>query len=637
MGIQAQSDVSVQRDAGDVVIIGSQLVSPKLLDIAAHLLSDPEYFGKITSVKQIHFTEDQPEGKYGTFNIDNGAVMVNLQRHFDATVEKLKKDDNIHVKYLSFKTILWFDLITTLLHEFFHAEVCDSSPEACEAAKTDEDVRSQIENDCIGMASATIIDIFRDLEVEPPLMSMEPFFGTRYMQLFINDIKNGNEEWSIRQSIMHEKEYAFYDDARDEGMKTMRSWVRTVEGADPDHKDTRWDEDPHSIQCVEKAAVMVDTPLQEEEIVALVDDAVATLQTSDLDLTAAIEKDADAPKAEEVVEVVVEPAPEAAAVDLPPWDPATLDPDTAMVMSMDMEEPTDDEEVGGMGIMAAMMPARPYSELAADPSLGPPAVAPAPAERDSSELFVRKNCVCGVPPVANAKFCANCGVSIVAEIPPVVTAAVVAPPQAVLPVFAAPQGVVPQPAAQPQAHYTPQALRTGLPNINMDQATMRAILEEIYRRMHEHAFTKCGFQLCGGQTDVATGFHPAHAGNILQPISIADIPGAEQLIIGFDKNDNTTGKTLMNQPIVGGIISGKLTKKDQLPSYAIYINNNGIEQKRVFMVQNPFKITGSGYSSTALKAQAGHQISWVWDGADNLGGGRRWIYKTENQYAQWLA
>lgn len=655
MELQAQPDVSIQRDAGDVAIIGSQLVSPKLLDITAHLLSDPEFFGKITSVKQISFGENIPEGKYGAFDTANGEVAINLQKHFDATVEKLKKDENINIKYLSFKTILWFDLMTTLLHEFFHAEVCDASPDTCEAALTDDIIREQIESDCIGMASATIIDVFRDLDVEPPLMSTEPFFGTRYMQLFINEIKNGNEEWSIRQSIMHEKEYAFYDDKRDEGMKTMRGWVRTVEGADPDHKDKRWDNDPYSIQCVEKAAVLVDEPVV-DEVIPLADGAPV------------VEGPIEAGDASAVADAVV-----TETVDVPPWDPAVLDPDTAMVMSMDMEEPPEDDEyTGAAGFMAGMMPTSPavapatavvgpagtktwcpkcFDMFTTDAegkicgntgcgntlvvALDPPAAA-APA---STELHDGPKCVCGAKVDETDRFCFSCGASQGLE-PTVVTAVPAAPPQAVLPVFAAPQGVVPSPAVAPAVTAAPQFrqnLRVGLPNINMDQATMRGILEEIYRRMHEHAFTKCGFQLCGGQTGVDTGYHPAYAGNILQPINIADIPGALDLVIGFDKNDNVTGKTLMNQVIDGGVISGKLTKKDQLPSYAIYINNNGIEQKRVFMVQNAFKATANGYSSTALKAQQGHQISWVWDGADDLGGTRRWIYKTENQFAQWLA
>lgn len=359
------------------------------------------------------------------------------------------------------------------------------------------------------------------------------------------------------------------------------------------------------------------------------------------------------------------------AVDVPPWDPAVLDPDTAMVMSMDMEEPPDDpdEYTGVASFMAgAVLPAQPAAP-AAPPAAAPEGTktwcpkcfdmfttdsegkicgnsgcgntlvlvfdTPAPA---STELHVKPKCVCGSEVDGTDKFCFSCGASLVAA--PVVTGVPAAPPQAVLPVFAAPQGVVPSPVVAPVATAAPQFrqnLRMGLPNINMDQATMRGILEEIYRRMHEHAFTKCGFQLCGGQTGQATGFHPAYAGNILQPINIADIPGALDLVIGFDKYDNTTGKVQMNQVVDGGTISGKLTKKDQLPSYAIYINNNGIEQKRVFMVQNAFKASASGYSSTALKAQQGHQISWVWDGADDLSGGRRWIYKTENQFAQWLA
>jgi len=180
-----------------------------------------------------------------------------------------------------------------------------------------------------------------------------------------------------------------------------------------------------------------------------------------------------------------------------------------------------------------------------------------------------------------------------------------------------------------------QAMRTGLPNISMDIGTMKNILGEVYNRMHSHIFEKCGFQVCGTDTGVATGFNPAMIGNILQPISIADIPRATELIIGYDKSDPATGKTIMKVSATDGLIAGKIAKTNQLPMYAIYINNNGTECKRLIMAQNPFKTNANGYTAPAEKAQQGNKISWVWDGGDGKQY-RTWFYKNENSIAKWL-
>jgi hypothetical protein len=180
-----------------------------------------------------------------------------------------------------------------------------------------------------------------------------------------------------------------------------------------------------------------------------------------------------------------------------------------------------------------------------------------------------------------------------------------------------------------------QALRTGLPNIGMDVGTMKSILAEVYKRMHEHMFKKCGYQVCGAGTGVNEGFNPAMLGNILQPISIADIPRATELIVGYDKYDSTTGKTQMRVACADGLIAGKVSKSNKMPFYAIYINNNGTEQKRILMAQNPWKQNTNGYSKTALEAQQGNQISWVWDAADGQKY-RTWFHKIKNGIQEWL-
>jgi hypothetical protein len=111
---------------------------------------------------------------------------------------------------------------------------------------------------------------------------------------------------------------------------------------------------------------------------------------------------------------------------------------------------------------------------------------------------------------------------------------------------------------------------------------------------------------------------------------------ASELVIACDKYNPGTQKNQLKQPVADGMVTGWVAKTSGVPHYALYLNNNGTEVRRIFSPQNPFSLNRmkSDYSENAFNAQNGNQISWVWIG--NADGSRTWYYKIENGLARWL-
>jgi hypothetical protein len=230
------------------------------------------------------------------------------------------------------------------------------------------------------------------------------------------------------------------------------------------------------------------------------------------------------------------------------------------------------------------------------------------------------------------------------EAPTFVPKAGPAPPTGVAPTAAPtqqtmwPQNIPPAqaPAPQPAAEapvYNNQPLRTDLPNHNFTGEQMKTMCEEVFKRCVNHIFTKCGW---------APGQNPSFVaelrGAILEPISMSGIPDIDKFLIGIDITDPATGQYIVNSPYTAhaGMIKGKVTKNQGLPSYTLYFNYNGMEIKRFIAPQNQWKVNkaGTGYSAPAISAQNGAQIAWVMDGADDSS--KKWRCKFENGVLQWF-
>jgi len=629
-----------------IEIHGGHLISPKLFDITAMLYTAGEYFGGyevlkiIFTAEPLKVDEQHPKGRFAMYEHETKTISLSLSRHFDATCYNVQSEDDVNAKYISFKASLWFDLITSLLHEGFHAVQWETAPEHVQAASTDPRRKKEIEADATNNAELLIFDLFRDWDMEPPAISEEPYFSTRFMQFFIQSIQSGEDEWCLRQAIMVDSDLVYYDDKDNDGLGSMRQWLRLCQDGDPDETDERWERSPSKLPraAVNPAVMVADANTTPKEVMVRPDTQIIAVGSN----------------AQSVAQTVAEVA------QTVPASPAVVN-EFSMLMS---EDELLSEVRESMGTISEEYVPPTAAEVADIPTeVGTAAVATEQFVQPSTTIetveqagdralemvdqsFCRK---CNKQNDIMAKFCNACGNQLIVDSGPACafgtdnnlpqfldgTGNVATPEQKVQSQFVGGAGgAAPVHGVNTPPKFT-QSLRTNLPNIGMDVGTMKTILAEVYERMHNHIFEKCGFQVCGAGTGNDVGFHPAHLGNILQPIPIGDIPRATELIVAYDKYDHTTGKTKMRVPITDGTINGKATKQDSIPFYAIYINNNGTECKRILMAQKPFKPTQNGYSPAALKAQQGNKISWVWDAGDGMPR-RNWIYKIENGVSEWL-
>lgn len=629
-----------------IEVHGAHLISPKLFDITAMLFTAGEYFGGYHIAKVI-FTDDviaptaeKPEGRYASYTEEDKSVLIGLRKHFLAACRNIQAEDDVNAKYLALRAGLWFDLLTSMLHEGFHAVVWDTAREHCIAAQTDMVRLQEIEDDCTHNASLLLMDLFRDFDIEPPTIAEEPYFGTRFMEFFVQQIQNGQADWAVRQEIMVESDIIYYDDEDKDGIRTMRNWLRLTKEGDPDMNDERWDATPKKIPAAHvNPAVMVASVETPKEVALRPDTQIMVVGQN---AQSVAEKVAEVAKADPSAQVIVSSG-------------------FGLLMS---EDDLLEEVKNSIGHMEGHVePDENPSEEAIEEPIEIPVAKPVveqqalPLVEPKAELKPIHCTQCGAKIIEGAKFCMHCAAPVATQnanlpitkaepekTPPLFGTLPASPVKTATPETTAQTQFIGGAGGQAPATTQPvstggrqftQSLRTGLPNIGMDVGTMKTILGEVYMRMHNHIFDKCGFQVCGAGTGNSVGFNPAMIGNVLQPISIADIPRAGEFIIAYDKYDPATGKTMMKVPVVNGLIAGKVSKTNHMPFYAIYINNNGTECKRILMAQNPFKQTSNGYSATSVKAQQGNKISWVWDGADGQQY-RKWYHKIENGIAEWL-
>ena len=583
-----------------VEIYGSQLVSQKLLDVVHHTLSSSDW-----GVTAIIFNDEMPKDKLADIIIDEGIVLLNLKEHWQLVVEKTKMDDNC----LSLRASLWLELLMSVFHEASHAKALLTDPEAAKAMSKEEreeaaegHARDEIENLGIGF------------NIEPPSMADEPYFGTRYMQLFIDRINTGKEDWAVRQANMHDEQTVYLDEANDLILSTFREYLRA--SRDPKEQNQSWDKTtPEKLNGYQLPVLLVD-----EAGIAAPDAAKAK---------AADEAD--------------KPAGEAAAA---------ADPLTEQVLSMDMIEPEDHDfnnapwdveavhhlsgNTMGAEEAAAMDPIPPAVQTAAP-------IAPAPAVETAAPAAGAKFCTsCGAP--VSTMFCGSCGTRAAEPAAPASEDAVPwttveqnagAMANDQFPPYVPPASMPPGQTAggpayrqPPPAHKFNEPLETNLPPTGLTRDQKYRILMEIYRRCNHHIFTKCGFQMplqpAAANKDA---FDPNLRLAVLEPISIADIPGADRFVIGCRTLEPVSNeyKRLPAQ----GSIAGHVFKNALLPGYTLYFNDGegngvGFTIKRVFCPQNCWKTNNAGtnYSEGALLAQQGHQIAWIFDGADQIAGSK---------------
>ena len=158
--------------------------------------------------------------------------------------------------------------------------------------------------------------------------------------------------------------------------------------------------------------------------------------------------------------------------------------------------------------------------------------------------------------------------------------------------------------ATPPVKETPTTYAPHNLSPEIQAATMKAIWQVLYH----HIFTKCGWQ----QNPQTGRFMFTNAAAVLEGVNVQNIIaqlGADNFIMEYD---TLSAEGQYTGEMFQGMIRGRTTSKQGLPSYALYLNINGQRTKRTFMPQNPEKRNAqNAYTNSADLAGAGHMIAWV--------------------------
>jgi hypothetical protein len=579
----------------NVKIVGHQYISKKLFEVVEHLLADFEV-AEYKAINEITFG-DEPEGKFGAFNPETRDISINLERHFEDAVKWTKEEE---LSYLSLGCHLWLGILRSITHEMIHAMTFAIDPENM----INKD-RKEIEAEVKIETRARLADLFRKYGPEPADMADEPFFGSRYMEFYVKNIKENSEQWAVNQNEVYNTGFVYKDGEL--SCTTFREWYRSCynHAADPE-----WDNElePLLTAEVEDEVIPVEvTPVVEDtpDVIELVG------KTAKPDTTDVIEL----PDGPVETETVISPSAEIIEAL-----PEGLDPETLALLDMDESIEVDMEaEFTPLPAMA------PVEQQAVTELMQP--VQSAPIQQELP-LQVAPSAVCkscNTALAVNAKFCAQCGTSVIETPMPELPAAV---PSATTALPAAPQPS----SAQPQqfSYGAKRPMRHDLPNCNLSAEQIRACVGEVFIRCYQHIFSKCGWRPAQNPS-----FAPELRNAVTEPISVVGIPCIDQVLIGMDSVDSMTGSFTWCVPSVNGMIRGKITKNLGLPSYTLYFNFNGHEAKRLIMPQNQWKVGGQGYSGPAQRAQQGAMIIWMMDGDDSTPG-QKWRAKIENGTLEWL-
>jgi len=169
-------------------------------------------------------------------------------------------------------------------------------------------------------------------------------------------------------------------------------------------------------------------------------------------------------------------------------------------------------------------------------------------------------------------------------------------------------------AAATAAATVPAAGHTETPYTptNMTPEQQAGCIKAVWQTVYHHIFTKCGWQM-----NAATGrFHFAKPSAVLEGVDVSRLIahfGAEGFIQSMDTH-SSAGQYAAEA--FNGVVRGKLTSKQGLPSYELTLNLGGHAFSRRFVPQNPeTKKTDGSYTDSANEcALNGTRKAFVYKG-----------------------
>jgi hypothetical protein len=585
---------------GDTLVYGAQLLSPKFADIVNEVLTRGGW-----GVEVLLFSVNQPSNLYGLFSFSRKTAVINLGQHWDSAVKLVKNKEH----YLSIRAHVWHNMLLSLFHELLHGQ-CFLDEEA--ALMMTEDEREEMAET---ESRIELEELAINFDIEPPPMAEEPFFGTRYMQFFIDAISNGTDTWAVRQNEMHDEKYLYLDEGNDVLVESFRDYLRAA--FDVNSKDKEWDE------IIPRTITKFQVPLLAAPITPATETVIVVSETGEATVTATA-----------TVEAPYAPLEDETVGDVEPDD---------LSLKVGWEDEALRHLLGEDGVAHGMEPSMHVSYGAGAPM----ATAPLPASQVAPTItpavvagaFCSK---CGQPTGAGAMFCTSCGNPTTATAMP---ATVLPAPHPGVSHQTLPAMGYPVTHGQPwQQSYNHgqnthvqntriEVLDTNLPPHALTGEQMSAIIREVYMRLYYFCFDKCGWQMPlppavlqdTTGTLCADGFHRDVRQAVQGGFSVADIPGVNQLIYQYRSTHASTGQLskipadgMIRGWIATGVDAGT-TRPKNIPCFNLYLNvKTGEAIKRVFIPQNPYKIKNGRYTDTAMKAQNGDRLAYIFNGDDRI-------------------
>lgn len=538
-----------------VMFIGSELLGEKLAAIMCEAIVRDDLHGlACLTIRDDNFPIEGDDPVFGMAFADTNSVAINLQHCWHRACVKASKGD----VNLSFMGILWVNLLDTLAHELDHLAIANNDRELYELMRSTEEGQKDLEDSAKAAGEPLMLDLAKKFDIEPPSAGDFGWFGIKLMELFTEE-STRDLEWVIQARKDMEAGIMYAEPKNNVKIDTFREFVKIGY----DNNGEGWDQ---ATTCVNLTA-----HLETGEVETFKAEPVEAPVLE----TVALEEEVEAP-------IVMVAGAETgqfvnAGVDLENGEPDVVMADTAAQAVVD---------------------------------------APAAA-------LLCPNTSCGKELKAEWNSCPHCKTVVNKEGLAVVQAAIAAghpiPCEATASEeVAALEVPLPAPVVA-QAAAIAGAATTGVPPAqevpttytlvnSMSDEAMRGCMESIWKILYHHTFTKCGWQ----QNPQTGRFMFANAAAVLEGVNVQHILtqfGADNFIMEYDTLD-ADGKYAAE--MCQGMIRGRTTSKQGLPSYTLYLNIGGTRIKRTFIPQNPEKKNAqNAYTNSAENAAAGHCIVWV--------------------------
>ena len=544
-----------------VMLVGSDLLGDKLAAIMCEIIQRDDLHGMAClTIRDDNFPIEGDAPVFGVAYADTNSVAINLEHCWHRACVKASKND----VNLSFMGILWVNVLNTLAHELDHLIYANGDRELYEIMRSSEDGQKDLEESAQAAAAPLLVALAKEINIEPPNAGDFGWFGVKMMDLFTNE-DTRELEWVVKARQDMEGGIMYAEPENEVEMLSFREFVKI--GYENDGEG--WDQ---PTTCVNLTAYLDNGAVEEFKAEPVAEPVLET-----------VELEADKTEEAPIEMVAAANGQFVGAGENEDGEPTIVLPATEVVQ-------TD-------AAAQAVVDAQPTNKIC-------------------------PNTLCGKELLAEWNSCPHCK-TIVNQVGLGLVQAAIAgghpvPSEATVEEVAALEVPLPAPVAAQAAAIT-GAAATGVPPVvetpttytpnTMEPDAMKGCMEAVWKTLYHHTFTKCGWQ----QNPQTGRFMFTNAAAVLEGVNIQHILakfGAENFIMEYDTLD-ANGKYAAE--MCQGMIRGRTTSKQGLPSYTLYLNIGGQRIKRSFIPQNPEKRDAqNAYTKSADNAgMGGHMIVWV--------------------------